>query len=83
MPAGSPVSVARLAPPARAAGCSNPRFSITAPSDFFPPSSFGIILHGREGRISELEVYPVNGEGTFTLPDIEEIGFYGAHGGVL
>lgn len=40
--------------------------------------SFGVILHGREGLISELEVYPVDGEGAFTLPDIEKIEFYGA-----
>jgi hypothetical protein len=40
--------------------------------------SFGIILHGREGLISELEVYPIDGEGLFTLPDIDNIDFYGA-----
>ncbi len=39
--------------------------------------SFGIILHGREGLISELEVYPINGKGVFTLPDIDQIDFYG------
>jgi hypothetical protein len=40
--------------------------------------SFGVILHGREGLISELEVYPIDGEGAFTLPDIDQIDFYGA-----
>jgi hypothetical protein len=40
--------------------------------------SFGIILHGREGLLSELEVYPIDGEGAFTLPDIDQIDFYGA-----
>jgi hypothetical protein len=40
--------------------------------------SFGIILHGREGLISELEVYPIDGEGSFTLPDVDRIDFYGA-----
>ena len=38
--------------------------------------SFGIILHGRDGLISELELYPVDGEGVFTIPDIERIEFY-------
>jgi hypothetical protein len=37
--------------------------------------SFGIILHGREGLVSELEVYPVDGQGPFTLPDMEDIDF--------
>ncbi len=40
--------------------------------------SFGIILHSREGLISELEVYPIDGEGAFTLPDVDQIEFYGA-----
>ena len=40
--------------------------------------SFGIILHGREGLISELEVYPTDGDAAFTLPDIEQIEFYGS-----
>ena len=38
--------------------------------------SFGIILHGREGLLSELEVYPISGEGKFTLPDVDRIEFY-------
>jgi hypothetical protein len=38
--------------------------------------SFGIILHGREGLISELEFYPVDGEGAFTIPDLSTINFY-------
>jgi hypothetical protein len=37
--------------------------------------SFGIILHCREGLISELEVYPLK-DGAFTLPEIEQIEFY-------
>jgi hypothetical protein len=40
--------------------------------------SFGIILHGRKGLISELEVYPIDGEGAFTLPDIDRIDFHDA-----
>lgn len=40
--------------------------------------SFGIILHGREGLISELEVYPIDREGAFTLPDLRQIHFFGA-----
>jgi len=40
--------------------------------------SFGIILHGREGLISELEVYPMDEEGAFTLPEVDRIEFYGA-----
>ncbi len=38
---------------------------------------FGIILHAREGLLSELEVYPVAGDAVFTLPDLEQIEFYG------
>ena len=34
---------------------------------------FGIILHGREGLISELEVYSIAGEGPFTLPGLESL----------
>ena len=41
--------------------------------------SFGIILHGREGLISELEVYSVDRAGPFTLPDVEDIDFYAPH----
>jgi len=37
--------------------------------------SFGIILHGREGLISELEVYPVDGEGVFSIPDLDKFEF--------
>jgi len=37
---------------------------------------FGIILHGREGLISELEVYGLEREGPFTLPDINQIEIY-------
>lgn len=39
---------------------------------------FAIILHAREGLISELEVYPIGPAGTFTLPEIDRLGFYGA-----
>jgi hypothetical protein len=39
---------------------------------------FEIILHGREGIISELEVYaPAGADGPFTLPGIERIEFFG------
>jgi hypothetical protein len=37
--------------------------------------SFGIILHGREGLISELEVYPIDGEGVLSIPGIDDIRF--------
>jgi len=37
---------------------------------------FGIILHGREGLLSELEVFPVGTDGSFTLPDVEQIDFF-------
>lgn len=37
--------------------------------------SFGIILHCRDGLISELEVYPLK-DVAFTLPEIEQIEFY-------
>jgi hypothetical protein len=36
----------------------------------------GIIVHGREGLISELEVYSVAGQGTFSMPRIEDIESY-------
>jgi hypothetical protein len=36
--------------------------------------SFGIILHGRDGLISELESYPLE-DAAFSLPDIERINF--------
>jgi hypothetical protein len=39
---------------------------------------FGIILHAREGLISELEVYSLDGEGPFSLPSVEEIEVYDA-----
>ena len=38
--------------------------------------SFGVILHGREGLLSELEVYPIEGDAVFTLPEIDQIKFY-------
>ena len=37
---------------------------------------FEIILHGREGRISALEVYSLAGEVPFTLPGVDEIEVY-------
>lgn len=36
----------------------------------------GIILHARDGLLSELEVYPVEGEAPFSLPDLESIAAY-------
>ncbi len=39
---------------------------------------FGIILHAREGLLSELEVYPTDGDAVFSLPPIDCIEFYGA-----
>jgi hypothetical protein len=39
--------------------------------------SFGVILHGREGLLSELEVYPIERDAVFTLPEIDQIRFYG------
>jgi hypothetical protein len=39
---------------------------------------FAITLHAREGLLSELEVYSIYGEGTFTLPDVASIEFYTA-----
>lgn len=37
---------------------------------------FGIILHAREGILSELEVYPLTDSGVFSLPPIDELRFY-------
>jgi hypothetical protein len=37
---------------------------------------FGINLHGREGLISELEVYSITGSTPFTLPEVEDIEVY-------
>jgi len=36
---------------------------------------FGIILHAREGLLSELEVYALGEAGAFTLPEIDRIEF--------
>jgi hypothetical protein len=41
-----------------------------------PSGEIPLILHGREGLISELEVYPIDGEGVFTLPEIDKIDFH-------
>jgi hypothetical protein len=38
---------------------------------------FSIILHGRKGVLSELEVYPTGSDAAFTLPDIDQIEFFG------
>jgi hypothetical protein len=38
---------------------------------------FEIIVHGREGIISELEVYSLTGAVPFSLPEIEDIEFFG------
>ena len=38
--------------------------------------SFGIILHGREGLISELEFYAIDGKGEFSIPDLDQIQFF-------
>jgi len=38
----------------------------------------GVIVHGREGLISELEIYPLAGnKGTFSLPRIEDLKSFG------
>jgi hypothetical protein len=42
---------------------------------------FEVILHGREGLISELEVDSLTAEGPFTLPRVEDIEFFGQDGG--
>ncbi len=34
---------------------------------------FAIILHAREGLLSELEVFPIDGNDKFTLPDVERV----------
>ena len=39
---------------------------------------FGIILHAREGLLSELEVYPLDADRAFTLPKIDRIEFFDA-----
>jgi hypothetical protein len=33
----------------------------------------GVIVHGREGRISELEIYSLAGEAKFSLPRIDDL----------
>lgn len=38
---------------------------------------FGVILHSREGLLSELEVYSQGSPGPFTLPEIDQIEIYG------
>src|SRR5262245_13669856 len=37
---------------------------------------FGVILHGRQGLLSELEVYPLGSDAPFTLPEIDQIDIY-------
>jgi hypothetical protein len=37
---------------------------------------FGIILHAREGRLSELEAYATDANGAFTFPELDEIEFW-------
>src|SRR5262245_34936799 len=36
----------------------------------------GIILHGREGIISELEFYPIDGDAKFSMPRIDVVKVY-------
>lgn len=66
-----------LAVDGRAASLRSPSVILSEAAGVSPQGiSFGIILHGREGLISELEFYPVDGEGAFSIPDLEKIEFY-------
>jgi hypothetical protein len=59
----------------RAASHRSPSLILSEASGVSPEGvSFGIILHSREGLISELETYPLE-DAAFTLPDIERITF--------
>jgi hypothetical protein len=65
-----------LAVDGRAASHRSPSVILSEASGVSPEGvSFGIILHCREGLISELEVYPLE-DAPFTLPEIEQIEFY-------
>ena len=63
-----------LAVSGRAASLFSPT-TILADVDASSPEGVrvGIIVHGREGMISELEVYSLGGETRFSLPRIEDI----------
>lgn len=64
-----------LAVDGRAASHGSPSLILSEASGVSPEGvSFGIILHSREGLISELETYPLE-DVAFTLPDIERISF--------
>ena len=70
-----------LAVDGRAASLRSPTVILSEAGGVSPEGiSFGIILHGREGLISELEFYPVDGEGAFSIPDLEKIKFYTGDG---
>jgi hypothetical protein len=47
-------------------------FLATSPEGF----QVGVILHAREGRLSELEVYSIDGCDSFGLPDISTLRAY-------
>jgi hypothetical protein len=64
-----------LAVDGRAASHGSPSLILSEASGVSPEGvSFGIILHSREGLISELETYPLE-DAVFTLPDIGRITF--------
>ena len=68
-----------LAVAGRSASPGSPSTLLAGASGMSPEGiSFEIILHGREGLISELEVYSVTGEVPFTLAAIDDIEFFGA-----
>jgi len=64
-----------LAVSGRAASHGSPSVILSEAHGVSPEGiTFGIILHGRDGLISELETYPLE-DATFSLPDIELINF--------
>ena len=68
-----------LAVSGRAASLSSPT-TILADACATSPEGIrvGIIVHGREGLISELEIYSLGGEERFSLPRIRDIESYDA-----
>jgi hypothetical protein len=67
-----------LAVAGRSASLGSPSTILAAAGGVSPEGvPFEIIVHGRDGIISELEAYSLTGEVPFTLSEIEDIEFFG------
>jgi hypothetical protein len=66
-----------LAVAGRSASLASPSTILAAAGGVSPEGvPFEITVHGREGIISELEVYALTGDVPFTLPEIANIEFF-------